>query len=70
MDSKRGIGRFFGWTRPQHAPEEPDAADVGTAFGMELSLAPDPPPSAENPLESSQGARTPAVGSKTKRGYT
>lgn len=41
MDGKRSIGRFFGWARPQPAPDELDAADVGTAFGMELSLEPE-----------------------------
>lgn len=30
--------RFFGWVRPREAAPAPDPADLGTAFGLELSL--------------------------------
>ena len=64
MDSKRSFGRFFGWSRSQPADDEPDAADVGTAFGMELSLqADEPPPEAPEPRQAS-GAGAPGLKAK------
>ena len=38
MDGNRRFERFFRWARPRHDPREVDAADMGTAFGMELTL--------------------------------
>jgi hypothetical protein len=38
MDSKLGLERLFRWARPRSASEVIDAADVGTAYGMELSI--------------------------------
>ncbi|MBN8491841.1 MAG: hypothetical protein J0M00_10515 [Burkholderiales bacterium] len=70
MDGKRSIGRFFGWARPQPAPDELDAADVGTAFGLELSLEPDKAPPA-TPTDKAQAMPGLAPGpQKRKRGYT
>ncbi len=37
MGGRLNIERIFGWTR-RRTPLPPDAAEVGTAFGMELSL--------------------------------
>ena len=68
MDSKRGFGRFFGWSRPQPASDELDAADVGTAFGMELSLEADEP---KPDTQDSRPAALPAVPTlKAKGRYT
>jgi hypothetical protein len=41
------------WQRDPAAREEPDAADLGTAFGLEMSLD-------EAPLPSSHGAAHPS----------
>lgn len=39
MDGKQGLGRLWRWARARPAADvAPDAADVGTAFGMELSI--------------------------------
>ncbi len=39
MDSKQGLGRLWRWVRARpDADAALDAADVGTAFGMELSI--------------------------------
>jgi len=38
MRGKLGIERLFGWTRTRPEAEPVDPADVGTAFGMELSI--------------------------------
>lgn len=39
MDNKQGLGRLWRWARARPAADVvPDAADVGTAFGMELSI--------------------------------
>lgn len=38
MDGKRGLQRLFRWARTRPEPGAIDAADVGTAFGMELSI--------------------------------
>lgn len=46
MGSRLGIERLFRWSRPRQ-PEPPDAAEVGTAFGMELSLQSDAADAAE-----------------------
>ena len=38
-DGKQGLGRLWRWARSRLATDAmPDAADVGTAFGMELSI--------------------------------
>jgi len=54
MDGKQGLGRLWRWARARaDATPVPDAADVGTAFGMELSIeaerraADDAPPAAK-----------------------
>ena len=36
--SGAGAHRFFGWVRPREAAAALDAADLGTAFGLEVSL--------------------------------
>jgi len=41
MANKNGLDRVLGWLWQRGASHEIDAADVGTAFGMELSLYPD-----------------------------
>jgi hypothetical protein len=38
MDGKRALQRLFRWPRRRPEPGAIDAADVGTAYGMELSL--------------------------------
>jgi hypothetical protein len=38
MDGKRGLQRLFRWPRLRPEPGAVDAADVGTAYGMELSI--------------------------------
>jgi hypothetical protein len=38
MRGKLGIERLFGWARARPEAEPVDPADVGTAFGMELSI--------------------------------
>jgi hypothetical protein len=62
MGGKLGIERLFGWTRSRREADPVDAADVGTAYGMELSIenvrktddgatpssvAPSPPPATQ-----------------------
>ena len=41
MANRNGLDRVLGWLWQRGASHEIDAADVGTAFGMELSLYPD-----------------------------
>ncbi len=38
MDGKKGLHRLFRWPRLRPEPAAIDAADVGTAYGMELSI--------------------------------
>jgi hypothetical protein len=38
MDAKLGLERLFRWAFARPAPRTVDAAEVGTAFGMELSI--------------------------------
>jgi hypothetical protein len=38
MDGKRGLQRLFRWPRVPAEPGAVDAADMGTAYGMELSI--------------------------------
>jgi hypothetical protein len=38
MKGKSGFERLFGWTRVRPKAGIVDATDVGTAFGMELSI--------------------------------
>ena len=39
MDGKQRLGRLWRWARSRPAADvAPDAADVGTAYGMELSI--------------------------------
>ena len=40
MGGRLNIERILRWTRGR-TPVQPDAAEVGTAFGMELSLQPE-----------------------------
>jgi hypothetical protein len=40
MAIKFALERLFGWIRSRSAPQRVDPADVGTAYGMELSLGP------------------------------
>ena len=42
---------LFRLNRVQQAPAEPDPADVGTAFGLELSLREDAPEAPERGSE-------------------
>ena len=49
MATARPGSRFWPWTKPSPAPVEPDPADLGTAFGLDMSLrelddTPVPPP--------------------------
>jgi hypothetical protein len=38
MDGRKGLQRLFRWPRQRPEPGAVDPADVGTAFGMELSM--------------------------------
>lgn len=38
MNSKMSLERLLRWAWPGRNPDDTDAADVGTAFGMELSM--------------------------------
>ncbi len=38
MDGKRGLHRLFRWGRVCPQPSVIDAADVGTAFGLDLAI--------------------------------
>jgi len=38
MDGKLGLERLFRWTRMRAEPQAVDAADMGTAYGMELTI--------------------------------
>jgi hypothetical protein len=38
MDSKLKFSRLWRWVQTRPDANVPDAADVGTAFGMELSI--------------------------------
>lgn len=38
MAGMLGLERLFAWARSRSAPRRVDPADVGTAYGMELSL--------------------------------
>lgn len=38
MAGKLGLERLFRWIGLRSAPQSVDAADVGTAYGMELSF--------------------------------
>lgn len=44
---------------PSAEDEEPDAADLGTAFGMECSLAPHPPATPKRPAAPSDAEADP-----------
>jgi hypothetical protein len=37
---RRLLERLFGWGAPRAVQAEPDAADFGTSFGLEMSLLP------------------------------
>lgn len=41
MTNARPGSRFWPWSQPRPAQVEPDPADYGTCFGLEMSL-PDP----------------------------
>lgn len=62
MDGKLGLGRFWRWAQGQRQTAAPDAADVGTAFGMELSIeaerreARHPPQAVAEPAERAPAA--------------
>lgn len=38
MEGSLGLGRLLRWVRERNASPAPDAADAGTAFGMEMAL--------------------------------
>jgi hypothetical protein len=38
MESRLGLRRLLRWVLARATPAAPDAADAGTAFGMELAL--------------------------------
>ncbi len=38
MDGKLGIGRLWRWAQERFEADTVEAADMGTAFGMELSI--------------------------------
>jgi hypothetical protein len=38
MDGKLGLDRLWRWARTRPEADTVDAADMGTAFGMELSI--------------------------------
>lgn len=38
MEGSLGLGRLLRWVRERGASPAPDAADAGTAFGMEMAL--------------------------------
>jgi hypothetical protein len=38
MEAKKGLQRLFRWPGPRPEPDAVDPADMGTAFGMELSI--------------------------------
>lgn len=40
MNSPRPGSRFWPWGEPRPAPAEPDPADFGTAFGLDMSFGP------------------------------
>lgn len=58
MDRKRGLQRLFRWPRLRPEPGAVDAADVGTAYGMELSI--DEAIGNHSAVPHSDTARTPA----------
>jgi len=65
MDSKQGLGRLWRWARARPAADvAPDAADVGTAFGMELSIEAEKREAGETqaakPAEAAPAAKRPA----------
>lgn len=65
MKGTRGILRWFGRHSNDSARPSFDPAEVGTAFGMELSLAEtNPPPSEEQPPRQ---ARAPAATARARR---
>ncbi len=45
MTTARPGSRFWPWSQPRPTPVEPDPADLGTAFGLDLSMGEfdDPP---------------------------
>lgn len=38
MEAKKGLQKLFRWPGPRPEPDAVDPADMGTAFGMELSI--------------------------------
>ena len=57
MNTPRPVSRFFGWVRTRTEPDVPDAADMGTAFGLDM-CQPDPdelPPLPEGATRKTQG---------------
>jgi hypothetical protein len=39
MNTPRPVTRFLAWVRPRAEVPQPDAADMGTAFGLDMSMA-------------------------------
>lgn len=65
MDGNQGLGRLWRWARARPAADVAlDAADVGTAFGMELSIEAEQREAAEaqaaKPAEDAPAATRPA----------
>lgn len=67
MDGKLGWGRLFAWGRSRAQPQEPDAADVGTAFGMEISLQFEPTQAAADPDDDEHFDRGPHAATEKRR---
>jgi hypothetical protein len=68
MDGKLGWSRLFAWGRARAQPQEPDAADVGTAFGMEISLQFEPTQAAEDADEDEHSRRgAPAAAERQRK---
>ncbi len=65
-DGKHGLGRLWRWARARLAADAmPDAADVGTAFGMELSIEAEQREAGE--AEVARSAKTPPAVARPAR---
>ena len=66
MTHARPGSRFWPWSQPRPAPVEPDPADFGTCFGLDMSL-PDPDEAPTHPgVDAQRGAARP-ISSSRKR---
>lgn len=57
MTPARPGSRFWPWGEPRPAPAEPDPADLGTAFGLDLSIGEFDDPSAPDTQHGATGER-------------